>query len=106
MKNWFFAVIVCSDTHFGHLRNEPANQPGRRFHRFDIANNFAIRHHDPKQKTNYDQTIWYAWICFAWLTNKLSFGLRRSQTGNVQRYAVGLFVGVVILAAVLIGGLR
>jgi len=43
---------------------------------------------------------------FAWLTNKLSFGLRRSQTGNVQRYAVGLFVGVVILAAVLIGGLR
>ena len=43
---------------------------------------------------------------FAWLTNKLSFGLRRAQTGNVQRYAVGLFVGVVILAAVLIGGLR
>jgi len=43
---------------------------------------------------------------FAWLTNKLSFGLRRVQTGNVQRYAVGLFVGVVIVAAVLIGGLR
>jgi NADH-quinone oxidoreductase subunit L len=43
---------------------------------------------------------------FAWLTNKLSFGLRRSQTGNVQRYAVGLFVGVVVVAAVLIGGLR
>jgi len=29
---------------------------------FDIANNFAIRHHNPKQKTNYDRTIWYAWI--------------------------------------------
>lgn len=29
---------------------------------FDIANNFGIRHHDPKQKTNYDQTIWYSWI--------------------------------------------
>jgi NADH-quinone oxidoreductase subunit L len=43
---------------------------------------------------------------FAWLTDKLSFGLRRTQTGNVQRYAVGLFVGVVIVAAVLIGGLR
>jgi NADH-quinone oxidoreductase subunit L len=43
---------------------------------------------------------------FAWLTDKLSFGLRRVQTGNVQRYAVGLFVGVVIVAAVLIGGLR
>jgi hypothetical protein len=29
---------------------------------FDIANNFAIRHHDPKQKTKYDRGIWYAWI--------------------------------------------
>jgi hypothetical protein len=29
---------------------------------FDIANNFAIRHHNPKQKANYDQTIWYAWM--------------------------------------------
>jgi hypothetical protein len=29
---------------------------------FDIANNFGIRHHDPKQKTNYDRTIWYSWI--------------------------------------------
>ncbi len=29
---------------------------------FDIANNFAIRHHNPQQKINYDQTIWYAWM--------------------------------------------
>ena len=29
---------------------------------FEIANNFAIRHHDPKQQTNYDRAIWYAWI--------------------------------------------
>jgi len=29
---------------------------------FEIANNFAIRHHDPKQKSNYDQNIWYSWI--------------------------------------------
>jgi hypothetical protein len=29
---------------------------------FDLANNFAIRHHNPKQKTNYDRKIWYAWI--------------------------------------------
>jgi hypothetical protein len=29
---------------------------------FDLANNFAIRHHNPKQKTNYDRTIWYSWI--------------------------------------------
>lgn len=29
---------------------------------FDIANNFGIRHHNPKQKSNYDQNIWYSWI--------------------------------------------
>lgn len=29
---------------------------------FDIANNFAIRHHDPRQKTNYDTNIWYSWM--------------------------------------------
>jgi len=29
---------------------------------FDIANNFAIRHHNPKQKRDYDTTIWYAWM--------------------------------------------
>jgi len=29
---------------------------------FDIANNFGIRHHEPKQKTNYDQNIWYSWM--------------------------------------------
>ncbi len=29
---------------------------------FELANNFAIRHHDPKQKANYDATIWYSWI--------------------------------------------
>jgi hypothetical protein len=29
---------------------------------FNIANNFAIRHHNPKQKSNYDPFIWYSWI--------------------------------------------
>ncbi len=29
---------------------------------FEIANQFGIRHHDPKQKTNYDPMIWYSWI--------------------------------------------
>ena len=29
---------------------------------FDIANNFAIRHHNPSQKMNYDPAIWYSWI--------------------------------------------
>lgn len=29
---------------------------------FDLANNFAIRHHNPKQKSNYDRAIWFSWI--------------------------------------------
>lgn len=29
---------------------------------FDIANNFAIRHHNPQQKMNYDRNIWYSWV--------------------------------------------
>ncbi|MGA7563673.1 MAG: hypothetical protein WBW55_10745 [Desulfobaccales bacterium] len=29
---------------------------------FEIANSFAIRHHDPKQKRDYDEAIWYSWI--------------------------------------------
>jgi len=29
---------------------------------FDIANNFAIRHHNPKQKSHYDKNIWYSWM--------------------------------------------
>lgn len=29
---------------------------------FDIANNFALRHHNPQQKTGYDKKIWYAWM--------------------------------------------
>jgi hypothetical protein len=29
---------------------------------FNIINNFGIRHHDPKQKTQYDQKIWFSWI--------------------------------------------
>ena len=29
---------------------------------FHIANEFGIRHHNPKQKTDYDPDIWYPWI--------------------------------------------
>jgi hypothetical protein len=29
---------------------------------FHIANGFAIRHHNQKQKSNYDTGIWYAWM--------------------------------------------
>lgn len=29
---------------------------------FNIANNFAIRHHNPQQKGNYDSDIWHRWM--------------------------------------------
>jgi hypothetical protein len=29
---------------------------------FNIANNFAIRHHNPKQLTGYEKEIWYPWM--------------------------------------------
>jgi hypothetical protein len=29
---------------------------------FELANKFAIRHHNPSQKSNYDPVIWYSWM--------------------------------------------
>jgi hypothetical protein len=29
---------------------------------FNIANNFALRHHNPEQKNEYDKDIWYPWM--------------------------------------------
>lgn len=34
---------------------------------FNIANNFGIRHHDGKQKTDYDEAIWLDWIFYYYL---------------------------------------
>ncbi|MBC9786213.1 hypothetical protein H1S01_17255 [Heliobacterium chlorum] len=35
---------------------------------FNIANNFAIRHHNSKQKNEYDKTIWLSWIFYVYLS--------------------------------------
>lgn len=35
---------------------------------FNLANNFGIRHHNPKQKTNYDTAIWYSWMFYYYLS--------------------------------------
>lgn len=32
-----------------------------------IANNFAIRHHNPEQKSNYNKGIWYSWMFYFYL---------------------------------------
>ncbi|MHC5613612.1 MAG: hypothetical protein ACYTXA_22090 [Nostoc sp.] len=34
---------------------------------FNIANNFGIRHHNEKQKTDFDQAIWYSWMFYYYL---------------------------------------
>ncbi|MEK0337472.1 MAG: hypothetical protein QQN41_08580 [Nitrosopumilus sp.] len=34
---------------------------------FNIANNFGIRHHNPQQKTNYDESIWLSWMFYFYL---------------------------------------
>lgn len=34
---------------------------------FNIANNFGIRHHNVRQKTDYDKPIWYSWMFYYYL---------------------------------------
>jgi hypothetical protein len=34
---------------------------------FNLANNFGIRHHNPKQKTHYDQDVWLDWMFYFYL---------------------------------------
>jgi hypothetical protein len=34
---------------------------------FTIANNFGIRHHNDKQKTDYDQSLWLSWMFYFYL---------------------------------------
>jgi hypothetical protein len=34
---------------------------------FSIANGFGIRHHNEKQKTDYDRSIWYNWMFYYYL---------------------------------------
>lgn len=34
---------------------------------FNLANNFGIRHHNSKQKSNYDKPIWYSWMFYYYL---------------------------------------
>lgn len=34
---------------------------------FNLANNFAIRHHNSRQQTNYDPNIWLSWMFYFYL---------------------------------------
>ncbi|MGZ4960602.1 MAG: hypothetical protein ACXV7J_15260 [Methylomonas sp.] len=35
---------------------------------FNIANNFGVRHHNDKQRTSYDTSIWLAWMFYFYLS--------------------------------------
>ena len=35
---------------------------------FNIANNYGIRHHNDKQKSNYDKAIWHSWMFYHYLS--------------------------------------
>ncbi|GGG17204.1 hypothetical protein [Pontibacter amylolyticus] len=35
---------------------------------FNIANNFGIRHHNEKQKSKYDKSIWHSWMFYHYLS--------------------------------------
>jgi hypothetical protein len=36
---------------------------------FNIANNFAIRHHNQNQKPNYDEDVWLPWMFYFYLSS-------------------------------------
>src|ERR1700733_5304359 len=35
---------------------------------FNLANNFGIRHHNDRQRTNYDTTLWLGWMFYFYLS--------------------------------------
>jgi hypothetical protein len=49
---------------------------------FNIANNFAVRHHDDRQRGNYDPTIWTSWMFYFYLAT-IHAAQRMIQRGSV-----------------------
>lgn len=54
---------------------------------FNIANNFGIRHHNDKQKTNYDKAIWLSWMFYFYLAT-IHAGLRLIEKQGVKKYEI------------------
>lgn len=49
---------------------------------FQIANQFGIRHHDDKQKTEYDRSLWLSWMFHYYLAT-IHFCVRRIKQEHV-----------------------
>ncbi len=50
---------------------------------FNIANNFGIRHHNEKQKANYDREIFYPWIFHSFLA-AIDLVARSRRSGHTK----------------------
>jgi len=51
---------------------------------FNLANNFGIRHHNEKQKTNYDTALWLSWMFYYYLAT-IHVLLRKIGHENINR---------------------
>jgi len=51
---------------------------------FNIANNFAIRHQNDKQKAQYDESLWLSWMFYFYLAT-LHLVTRKLDTGRVAQ---------------------
>lgn len=53
---------------------------------FNIANNFGIRHHNDKQKTDYDANLWLSWMFYYYLAtiHVVVRKMSRHNSGDVQ----------------------
>lgn len=49
---------------------------------FNIANNFSVRHHNDKQKNEYDESIWLSWMFYFYLATIHTI-IRKLKTSNV-----------------------
>ncbi|BEP58153.1 hypothetical protein GmRootV118_53970 [Variovorax sp. V118] len=51
---------------------------------FNIANNFMIRHHNDKQKTDYEANLWLSWMFYVYLST-IHLILRRVELKKPKR---------------------
>lgn len=56
---------------------------------FNIANNFMIRHHNDKQKTDYEANLWLSWMFYIYLST-IHLILRRVELKKPKRNAAEL----------------
>jgi hypothetical protein len=49
---------------------------------FNIANNFSVRHHNDKQKNEYDESIWLSWMFYFYLATIHTI-IRKLKKSNV-----------------------